>query len=198
VPDIILNVIDTSNLERNLYLTTQLIDMDLRVVVGLNMWDEFLAKGDRFDYESLGKMIGIPMVPIVASKGRGIGKLFNRIIDVFEGRDKDVRHIHINYGKYTERIIKELQELIRRPGNEALTTVISPRYIAIKLLEQDKEEIKRVKEKCVNADEILEVSRIESENLSKLRNEPVETVITDAKYGLSKGLYAKPINRLPK
>ncbi len=187
VPDIILNVIDTSNLERNLYLTTQLIDMDLRVVVGLNMWDEFLAKGDRFDYESLGKMIGIPMVPIVASKGRGIGKLFNRIIDVFEGRDKDVRHIHINYGKYTERIIKELQELIRRPGNEALTTVISPRYIAIKLLEQDKEEIKRVKEKCVNADEILEVSRIESENLSKLRNEPVETVITDAKYGFIEG-----------
>ncbi len=187
VPDIILNVIDTSNLERNLYLTTQLIDMDLRVVVGLNMWDEFLAKGDRFDYESLGKMIGIPMVPIVASKGRGIGKLFNRIIDVFEGRDSDVRHIHINYGKYTEKQIKNLQELIRQPGNEALTTVISPRYIAIKLLEQDKEEIKRVKEKCVNADEILEHSRIESETLSKLRNEPVETVITDAKYGFIEG-----------
>ena len=187
VPDIILNVIDTSNLERNLYLTTQLIDMDLRVVVGLNMWDEFLAKGDRFDYESLGKMIGIPMVPIVASKGRGTGKLFNRIIDVFEGRDSDVRHIHINYGKYTEKQIKNLQELIRQPGNEALTTVISPRYIAIKLLEQDKEEIKRVKEKCVNADEILEHSRIESETLSKLRNEPVETVITDAKYGFIEG-----------
>ena len=187
VPDIILNVIDTSNLERNLYLTTQLIDMDLRVVVGLNMWDEFLAKGDRFDFESLGKMIGIPLVPIVASKGRGIGKLFNRIIDVFEGRDEDVRHIHINYGKYTERQIKELQELIRQPGNEALTTVISPRYIAIKLLEQDKEEIKRVKEKCVNAEKILEQSRIESETLSNLRNEPVETVITDSKYGFIEG-----------
>ena len=187
VPDIILNVVDTSNLERNLYLTTQLIDMDLRVVIGLNMWDEFLAKGDRFDFESLGKMIGIPMVPIVASKGRGIGKLFNRIIDVYEGQDEVVRHIHINYGKYTEKQIKELQELIRKPGNEALTTVISPRYIAIKLLEQDKEEIKRVKEKCVNAEEILEKSRIESEKLSKLRNEPVETVITDAKYGFIEG-----------
>ena len=187
VPDIILNVIDTSNLERNLYLTTQLIDMDLRVVAALNMWDEFLEKGDKFDYESLSKMIGIPMVPIVASKGRGIGKLFNRIIDVYEGRDSDVRHIHINYGKYTENIIKELQALIRVPGNEALTTVISPRYIAIKLLEQDKEEIKRVKEKCINANEILEFSKQQAERLSKLRKEPVETVITDAKYGFIEG-----------
>ncbi len=201
VPDIILNVIDTSNLERNLYLTTQLIDMDLRVVVALNMWDEFLAKGDRFDFESLGKMTGIPMVPVVASKGRGIGKLFNRIIDVYEGRDEDVRHIHINYGKYTEKQIKELQELIRKPGNEALTTVISPRYIAIKLLEQDREEIKRVKEKCVNADEILEKSKKESEKLSKLRNEPVETVITDAKYGFIEGALKetyKPASKIKK
>ena len=187
VPDIILNVIDTSNLERNLYLTTQLIDMDLRVVAALNMWDEFLEKGDKFDYESLSKMIGIPMEHIVASKGRGIGKLFNRIIDVYEGRDSDVRHIHINYGKYTENIIKELQLLIRVPGNEALTTVISPRYISIKLLEQDEEEIKRVKEKCINANEIIEFSKQQAERLSTLRNEPVETVITDAKYGFIEG-----------
>lgn len=187
VPDIILNVIDTSNLERNLYLTTQLIDMDVRVVAALNMWDEFLEKGDTFDYESLSKMIGIPMVPIVASKGRGIGKLFNRIIDVYEGRDTAVRHVHINYGKYTEKIIKDLQALIRKPGNEALTTVISPRYIAIKLLENDAEEIKRVKEKCLNADEILVLAKTESERLSKLRNEPVETVVTDSKYGFIEG-----------
>ena len=187
VPDIILNVIDTSNLERNLYLTTQLIDMDIRVVAALNMWDEFLEKGDKFDYESLSKMIGIPLIPIVASKGRGIGKLFNRIIDVYEGRDTAIRHIHINYGKYTEQIIKDLQGLIRQPGNEALTTVISPRYIAIKLLEHDEEEIKRVKDKCLNANEILELAKKESEKLSKLRNEPVETVVTDSKYGFIEG-----------
>jgi ferrous iron transport protein B len=187
VPDIVLNVIDTSNLERNLYLTTQLIDMDLRVVVALNMWDEFIHKGDRFDYQSLGKMIGIPMVPIVASKGKYIDKLFDKIIDVFEDRDNDVRHIHINYGKYTEKIIKELQELIRRPGNEALTSVISPRYLSLKLLEQDPEEIKRVKEKCVNAAEILAKAEEEAKKLEKLRNEPVETVITDAKYGFIEG-----------
>ena len=187
VPDIILNVIDTSNLERNLYLTTQLIDMDLRVVVALNMWDEFLQKGDRFDYQSLGKMIGIPMVPIVASKGKNLDKLFDKIIDVFEDRDNDVRHIHINYGKYTENIIKELQKLIRQPGNEGLTSRVSPRYLALKLLEQDPEEIKRVQEKCVNAEEIISKAKEEAERLEKLRNEPVETVITDAKYGFIEG-----------
>ena len=187
VPDIVLNVVDASNLERNLYLTTQLIDMDLRVVIALNMWDEFLQKGDRFDYKSLGKMIGIPMVPIVASKGKNLDKLFDKIIDVFEDRDRDVRHIHINYGKYTEKIIKELQELIRQPGNEAITTVISPRYLSLKLLERDPEEIKRVKEKCVNADEILAKAEEEAKRLEKLRNEPVETVITDAKYGFIEG-----------
>ncbi len=187
VPDIVLNVIDTSNLERNLYLTTQLIDMDLRVVVALNMWDEFLQKGDRFDYESLGKMIGIPMVPVVASRGRSIDKLFDKIIDVFEDRDNDVRHIHINYGKYTEKIIKDLQALIRQPGNEAITSRVSPRYLALKLLEGDAEEIKRVREKCVNAEEIINKAKEEAERLERLRNEPVETIITDAKYGFIEG-----------
>ncbi|NTV47696.1 MAG: GTP-binding protein [Chlorobiales bacterium] len=66
-PDIVINVVDASNLERNLYLTTQLIDMDINVVIALNMFDELEKKGDRFDYEMLGKMIGIPIVPCVAS-----------------------------------------------------------------------------------------------------------------------------------
>ena len=70
-PDVIINVIDSSNLERNLFLTTQLIDMDIKVVIALNMYDELQKKGDQFDYESLGKMIGIPMVPTVGFKRQG-------------------------------------------------------------------------------------------------------------------------------
>ncbi len=72
----VVNVIDASNLERNLYLTTQLIDMDIKVVVALNMYDEFLLKGDQFDFELLGKMLGVPIIPTVASKGTGITELF--------------------------------------------------------------------------------------------------------------------------
>ena len=90
-PDIILNVIDASNLERNLYLTTQLIDMDLKVIVALNMFDEFQQKGDKFDYEHLGQMIGIPFIPTVGSKGTGVTDLFRKIIEVYEDREPSVR-----------------------------------------------------------------------------------------------------------
>ncbi len=187
LPDVILNVVDTSNLERNLYLTTQLIDMDMKVVMALNMWDEFQATGDKFDYLSLAKMIGIPMVPTVGSRGKGIDQLFDKIIDVFEDREPIVRHIHINYGKRIELSIKALQNVINVPGNEILTTKISPRYLSLKLLEGDAQEIKRVKEYCVNADEILTLAKKEASVNEKLRNETMETVITDAKYGFIEG-----------
>jgi ferrous iron transport protein B len=187
LPDVILNVVDTSNLERNLYLTTQLIDMDMKVVMALNMWDEFIATGDKFDYMSLAKMIGIPMVPTVGSRGKGLDELFDKIISVFEDREPIVRHIHINYGKRIELSIKVLQNVINVPGNEELTSKISPRYLSLKLLEGDAQEIKRVKEYCVNADEILELARKEASVNEKLRNETMETVITDAKYGFVEG-----------
>ncbi|MDR0833582.1 MAG: ferrous iron transport protein B [Candidatus Symbiothrix sp.] len=97
-PDIVINVVDASNLERNLYLTTQLIDMDVKVVIALNMYDELTAKGATFDYQALGEMIGIPIIPTVASHGKGINELLEKIIDVYEDRDPTVRKIHINYG----------------------------------------------------------------------------------------------------
>ncbi len=187
LPDIIVNIVDTSNLERNLYLTTQLIDMDMKVVMALNMWDEFLEKGDHFDYEALSKMIGIPMVHTVGSKGKGIGKLFNKIIDVYEDKDPTVRHTHINYGHLIENAIKELHVLINQPGNEALTAKISPRYLSLKLLEQDSEEIKRVKEYCPNQEEILAFAEKATKEIEKQRNETMETIITDAKYGFVEG-----------
>ena len=186
LPDVILNVVDASNLERNLYLTTQLIDMDRKVVIALNMWDEFLEKGDKFDYQALGKMIGIPMVPTVGSKNKGIKELFGKIIDVYEDRDPTVRHIHINYGYRIEKGIKRLQELLTREGNEFLTSKVAPRYLAIKLLEQDKEEQKRIKA-CPNAQEIFDAAKNEVQEIEKLRNESLETVITDSKYGFIEG-----------
>ncbi len=186
LPDVILNVVDASNLERNLYLTTQLIDMDRKIVIALNMWDEFKEKGDIFDYKALGKMIGIPMVPTVSSKNQGIHELFEKIIDVYEDNDPTVRHIHINYGFRIEKSIRLLQELIRKEGNERLTSKVAPRYIALKLLEQDQEELKRIS-KCQNAAEIIRVAEEEALDIEKFRKESVETVITDSKYGFIEG-----------
>jgi len=186
VPDIVLNVIDTSNLERNLYLTTQLIDMDIKVVIALNMWDEFQEKGDTFDYQSLSKMIGIPMVPTVGSKGKGIDDLFDKIISVCTDNEPVTRHIHINYGNRIEKSIKMLQDLLVMDDNKGLTNKISPRYLAIKLLEQDKEEQLRISN-CSNANEILKLAKSEADIIAELRNENIETVITDSKYGFIEG-----------
>ncbi len=194
LPDVVLNVVDTSNLERNLYLTTQLIDMDLRVVMALNMWDEFIEAGDRFDYDSLGKMIGIPMLPTTGSKGTGVEAIFEKIIHVFEDNEPSVRHIHINYGNRIERSIKHIQALINKPGNEDLTCKISPRYLALKLLEEDETETKRVRE-CHNADEIIKASIKENNVIETLRNDKMETIITDAKYGFIEGALKETLIR---
>lgn len=102
MPDIVINVVDASNLERNLYLTTQLIDMDVRTIMALNMYDDMARRGARLDHEAMGKLLGIPIVPTVASRGRGIRNLFDKIIEVYSDEDPVVRHVHINYGQEVE------------------------------------------------------------------------------------------------
>jgi ferrous iron transport protein B len=186
IPDIVLNVIDVSNLERNLYLTTQLVDMDIKVVIALNMFDELQIKGNSFDYHSLSRMMGIPMIPTVGSKGTGIEDLFRRIIKVYEDNDPDIRHIHINYGFEIEKSIREIQKLINITGNSAVTNVVSPRYLAIKLLESDEVEMNRTNQ-CTNAIEILATAKTHSSRIESIYHEETETVITDAKYGFIEG-----------
>lgn len=193
IPDIVLNVVDASNLERNLYLTTQLIDMDIRVVVALNMFDELQKTGDSFDYLSLSKMLGIPLMPTIGSKGTGIEDLFRRIIKVYEDNDPDIRHIHVNYGPEIEKSIREIQKLIKISGNLDVTNVVSPRYLAIKLLEADEVEINRIK-LCINADEILAIAKIHSKRIESVYKEETETVITDAKYGFIEGALRETFN----
>jgi ferrous iron transport protein B len=136
-PDVVINVLDASNLERNLYLTTQLIDLDIKVVAALNMYDELQEKGDRLDYELLGKMIGIPMIPTVSSKGKGIEQLFEKVAEVFEDKDEIIRHVHINYGLELENSISKIQEYIKRAENLSITDKVSSRFLSLKMLEND-------------------------------------------------------------
>jgi ferrous iron transport protein B len=185
-PDIVVNIVDASNLERNLYLTTQLIDMGVQIVVALNMFDELTKKGDTLDYISLGKLLGIPVIPTVSSKGKGIKDLFDKIIEVYENRDPAVRHIHINYGTEIENSICAIQSKIKIEENREFTNIISARYLSIELLESDKEFSKSI-EHCINSKEIIEVAKNEYNRLEKLFSDPVETVITDLRYGFISG-----------
>jgi ferrous iron transport protein B len=184
MPDIVVNVIDASNLERNMFLTTQLIDMNIKVVIALNMYDELEKKGIRFDYQSLGRMLGIPIVPTVASKGKGIDELFAKLIDVYEDRDADVRHIHINYGQSIEDAIGRLQAEIWK--NPSITDHYSSRYIAIKLLEDDHHTQDDLRA-CPNFEQIKSLAERERVGLEREYGEKSETVIADAKYGFIDG-----------
>ena len=86
-PDVIINVADSSNLERNFYLTTQLIDMNVRIVIALNMYDELESSGNKLYYIKLSQLIGVPMIPTVCRRGEGIDQLFHVIIGIYEGGD---------------------------------------------------------------------------------------------------------------
>ncbi len=184
VPDIVVNVVDASNLERNLYLTTQLIDMDIRVVMALNMYDELENAGDHLDYVSLGRLLGIPIIPTVSSKGTGIRELFERIIEVYEDRDPVVRHVHINYGQEIEHSLKKIQDAIW--ADKSLTDQFSSRYFAVKLLEKDPA-ILPLSHDSTEYKLIDEIARKEINRIEAQYSEDSNTLITDAKYGFISG-----------
>lgn len=185
-PDVVINVVDASNLERNLYLTTQLIDMDIKVVVALNMYDELETRGDKFNHKDLGKMIGIPMVPTISSRGKGIKELFDTVINVYTDKDKTIRHVHLNYGEHIERAIEAIQLPLKKHEKKQLNLHYSSRYLAIKLLEKDKQ-AHRILSKSGGYQEISEVANAQIKRLEEIYNEDSETLITDAKYGFIAG-----------
>ena len=183
LPDVVVNVIDASNLERNLYLTTQLIDMNIKVVAALNMYDELELKGDKFDYELLGKMIGIPFIPVVATRGQGLPELLECIISMFNDT-AEYRHFHINYGTTINNSLTEVKQLIKQ--NEELKNKIHPQYAAIKLLEGDKVFIKRIAD-IGDTQEILDCAARQVKKIEKEYNDNSASIITDAKYAFIHG-----------
>ena len=183
MPDIIVNVVVASNLERNLYLTTELIDMDYSMVIALNMYDELERSGAKLDYKLLGDMIGVPMVPTVSRTGKGITELFDTVIEVYERRNKSVRHIHVSHGPVIEEAINELKEEIR-PSKSALK--FSPRYLALKMLENDKEVIEMLAE-SENFDALKAHSDALRTRLETTLNEDIEQAVANEKYGFISG-----------
>jgi ferrous iron transport protein B len=184
VPDVVVNVVDASNLERNLYLTTQLIDMDVKVVIALNMYDELKKSEGKLNYRMLGELIGIPIIPTISSKGKGIKELFDKIIQVYEDQDPTVRHIHINYGKCIEGSVRNLQELIK--VNRNITDKMSSRFLAIKMLEFDND-AKNTLTDAKNREEILKATNIEVDKINDHLKEDAETLVTDSRYGFIAG-----------
>ncbi len=182
-PDVILNVVDASNIERNLYLTTQVIDMDVRMVMALNMYDELEASGDKLDYNQLAKLLGVPIVPTTARNGQGINELFDKIIDVYEDRDNDAHHIHINHGEAIEKRISQLRNALYEHG---FSDEMSTRFLAIKLLENDSSMENFLKKNDPDNDVIKLRDQLSADFGKEIKTD-LETAITDAKYGFIRG-----------
>ena len=191
-PDVIVNVVVASNLERNLYLTTELIDMDRRMVVALNMYDELERSGDKLDYKLLGEMLGVPMVPTVSRTGKGIDNLFDTIIKVFEDRHEAVRHVHVNLGNVVEPCVGALKDRLK--ADKFVPPQFSPRYLAIKLLEHDKE-AESIVSASPDIKQILALRDQQDKNIEQTLQEDVTSVIASQKYGFISGALAETLTK---
>ena len=186
MPDVVINVIDSSNIERNLYLTTQLVDMDLRIVGALNMYDEFERRGDTLDTDTLGTLFGMPMVPTSFKSGRGVEELFRTVIQVYEDTNQTARHIHINYGHEIEDGIAHIQSFIKH--DPSIHRRYSTRYVALKLLEHDTNISDFVRTNAGDtARQILAARDTAAARVTEETNSDSETAIMDAKYGFING-----------
>lgn len=183
-PDIIVNVVDGTNLERNLYLTTQLIDLDVPFVIALNMYDELVSSGNKLDIDLLGQLLGTKIIPTIAKNGHGKDDLLNLIIDVYEEHESAYRHIHVNHGKFLEDSIEKIEAKIRK--NPEPHYNYSGRFLAIKLLENDNQ-VTEVASRFGNFHEIIATKELCQQEISNELNEDSESAITDAKYGYVQG-----------
>lgn len=184
VPDVIINVVDASNLERNLYLTTELIDMDRSMIIALNLYDELEKRKVKFDHDAMSRMIGVPMVPTVSKTGRGVDRLFDTIIDVYEGKNDVVRHVHIGFSKDIEESIKQLQTLLKKENT--LDMQFSARYLSLKLMEDDREVTEMLKS-LPHFDEIFALKNKLVAKIEANHQEDITTIITNSKYGFVSG-----------
>ncbi len=185
MPDVVINSVVASNLERNLYLTTELIDINPRMVVALNMYDELDESGAKLDYEALGGMLGVPMVPVEARNNKGIGELLDTVIAVYEGKDERVRHIHINLGATFEESLRRLNSDMTA-HREELRNVFPPRYLAMKMLERDRQIEEQLKE-CNRYGEWSAMRDREARRITEALGEDIETALANQKYGFIQG-----------
>lgn len=192
-PDVIVNVVDGSNLERNLYLTTELIDMDYPMVIALNMFDEMRNAGVVFDYEAFGKMIGVPVVPTVSRSGEGISALFDTIISVYERRNPIVRHVHVRLSQDLENALTDIKDAIK--ADKSVNQHYSPRYLAIKLLEGDKE-AEEALQKTAGGESVLAMRDHKIGELDRQHpDEDISSMIAGEKYGFIAGALAETMQK---
>lgn len=188
-PDLVLNIVDAGNLERNLFLTTQLIDLNLPMVMALNMYDELEASGDKLDIDSLSQMLGFSIIPTVSKTGKGLEDVLDAIITLYRNGTQS-KHIHINYGDDTEQAIAQVKALAL--ANQSIRDRYHGRYVALKLIENDSV-IHRELSSLPNYPEIRQTADKCREHLEKIYHDDISAVISDLKYGFIRGALSETL-----
>jgi len=188
-PDVVIDIIDTSNLERNLYLATQFKELGIPLVLAFNMADLAQKQGLSIDKKRLSALLGLPIIFTVASKKKGMNELLDAAIQLAEGKIKLAETI-VGYGREIEEEIKKLEEILSQ--DTGLIIKYPVRWIALKLLEGDREIVKKVK-KSEKAGEIEEIAGKSISHLKGIFGDEVEAIIADRRYGFISGACSESI-----
>ena len=179
-PDAILNIIDAGNLERNLYLTTQLMDMNIPMVIALNMWDELEKSGDQLDIDTMSRLLGTRMVPLTAYNGHGVKEVLRATMEAIDESEQETKHHNVNYGTLIEDGLKELGSMC--PDLD--------RYTVLKIIENDQHAIELINGRG-NSEQVKEAAATLRQHVERDYNDDIVSVITDLKYGFVRGALAE-------
>ncbi|MDY6302357.1 MAG: ferrous iron transport protein B [Bacteroidales bacterium] len=185
-PDAILNIVDAGNLERNLYLTTQVMDMNIPMVIALNMWDELEKSGDKLDVEMLSRLLGARMVPLTAYNGRGVKEVLQATMEAINESEQETRHHNVNYGTLIEDCLKELG---------AMCPTLD-RYTVLKIIENDQHAIDLLDSQD-NAQQVKKTAMEMRGRIERDFNDDIVSIITDLKYGFVRGALAEVMKPNP-
>ena len=185
-PDAILNIVDAGNLERNLYLTTQIMDMNIPMVVALNMWDELEKSGDHLDIEMMSRLLGARMVPVTAYNGHGVKEVLKATMDAIDESEQETKHHNVNYGVLIEDSLKELGEMCPELD----------RYTVLKIIENDQHAIDLVNGQD-NAEQVKKTASELRQRIERDYNDDITSIITDLKYGFVRGALAEALTSNP-
>ena len=185
-PDAIINIVDAGNLERNLYLTTQVMDMNIPMVIALNMWDELEKSGDKLDTEMLGRLLGARMVPLTAYNGHGVEDVLQAAMDAIDESEQETHHHNVNYGTLIEDGLKELGD--KCPDLD--------RYTVLKIIENDKHALALLDGQD-NAQEVKDAAANLRQRIERNYNDDIVSIITDLKYGFVRGALAEALTPNP-
>ena len=191
-PDLVINIVDATNLERNLYLTTQLLELGVPIILALNMMDEAEKKGFRIRLSQLEGLLGVPVVPMVASQGKGKEALLAKVKQVVDGKLPITPRVP-TYRKEVEVALRKVESALSGALPEEFLEKYPPRWLALKLLEQDEEIIGKIRRHAADSDRILTLVKKEIARVVSILGDDPETLSAEQRYGFASGAFRETV-----